>query len=70
MGLESNSLGHYPDIARTACVHPTAVLVGRVIVEEGVLIGPQAVVRADEPGPDGTVKPILIGREANIQDGV
>lgn len=69
MGLEPNSFGHCPEVAHTAYVHPTAVLIGHVIVAEGVLIGPQAVVRADEPGPKGTIEPIVIGRQANIQDG-
>lgn len=70
MGLEPNCVGHYPEVAPTAYVHPTAVLIGHVIVEQGVFIGPQAVVRADEPGPDGTIEPIVIARQANIQDGV
>ena len=70
MGFEPNGLGQYPEVALTAYVHPTAILIGHVIVQQGVFIGPQAVVRADEPGPDGTIEPIVIARQANIQDGV
>ena len=33
-------------------------------------MGPLAVIRADERGPDGKVMPIFIGEEVNIQDGV
>ena len=33
-------------------------------------MGPQAVIRADEPGEDGRVQPVVIEAEANIQDGV
>lgn len=70
MGFEPNCVGDYPDVAPTAYVHPTAVLIGRVIVDHGVFIGPRTVIRADEPGPDETVEPVVIARHANIQDGV
>lgn len=70
MGLELNCLGHSPEVSSTAYVHPTAVLIGRVIVEHGVFIGPQAVIRADEPAPNGTIEPVMIGNLASIQDGV
>ena len=35
-----------------------------------VFVGPSAVICADEPGPDGTVEPVLVLERANIQDGV
>ena len=68
MTIEPNHVGDNPRIARTAFVHETAVLTGKVIVESRVFIGPHAVIRADEPSPDGTVQPILIGEESNVQD--
>ena len=70
MGLESNSAGDSPKIALTAFVHPTATLMGRVSIEDRAFVGPHAVLRADEPGPDGTVQPIIVGEEANVQDCV
>ena len=70
MGLESNSAGDSPTIASTAFVHPTATLIGRVSVNGRAFVGPHAVLRADEPGADGTVQPIVVGEEANVQDCV
>ena len=32
-------------------------------------MGPHASIRADEPGSDGTVAPIVVESEANVQDG-
>ena len=62
MGLESNSAGDSPRIAPTAFVHPTATVLGNVSVEARAFIGPYAVLRADEPGPDGSVQPIVCDR--------
>ena len=45
-------------------------LIGKVLVKEKKFIGPKAVIRADEPGPDGAVEPIVISDDANVQDGV
>jgi carbonic anhydrase/acetyltransferase-like protein (isoleucine patch superfamily) len=70
MGIEANAAGHYPDIAPTAHVHPTATVVGRVRIAERVFVGPHAVIRADEAGPDGDIEPIVIGESANVQDCV
>jgi len=70
MALERNARGDRPRVAPSACLHPTATVIGNVVIGERVLIAPGAVLRADEPGPDGAVSPILIGDEANIQDGV
>lgn len=70
MGFESNSAGDSPKVALTAFVHPTATLIGHVSVGERAFIGPNAVLRADEPGPDGRVQPIIVAEEANLQDCV
>jgi len=70
MTLEPNCNGDTPTIAPTAFVHPSAVLIGHVVVEDGVNIGPQAVLRADEPGADGAVRPIVVGADSNVQDAV
>lgn len=42
-------------------VHPTAVLIGEVVIHEEVFIGPGAVLRGD-------LGPITVGRGSNIQD--
>ena len=68
MALEPNGFGDVPKVARSAYVHPTATLLGHVIVEEEAFIGPGAVLRADEPGPDGKVSPITVGEQCNVQD--
>lgn len=52
-----------PRIAATAWVHPSAVVVGDVVVGEAVSVWPTAVVRGDRDR-------IRIGRESNVQDGV
>lgn len=53
--------GVIPVISPKAYVHPTAVLIGDVIIEEGVYIGPFASLRADFGG-------IHIKKNANVQD--
>ena len=68
MGIEVNTAGHYPEIAPTAYVHPTAMVIGRVHIGERAFVGPHAVIRADEAGPGGTIEPIVIGESANVQD--
>jgi carbonic anhydrase/acetyltransferase-like protein (isoleucine patch superfamily) len=70
MSLEPNANGDFPKTAPTAYVHDTATLIGRVLVKERTFIGPNAVIRADEPGPDGTVEPIVVSDGANVQDNV
>lgn len=59
-----------PEVDEAAFVHPTAALVGNVRIGARVYVGPHASIRADEPGPDGTVAPIVVEPEANVQDGV
>jgi carbonic anhydrase/acetyltransferase-like protein (isoleucine patch superfamily) len=68
--IRKNPSGDLPVIALSAFVDPTAILCGKVIVEDDVFIGPYAVIRADETGPDGKIEPIVIGAGSNIQDGV
>jgi carbonic anhydrase/acetyltransferase-like protein (isoleucine patch superfamily) len=55
------SLGE-PRVARSAWVHPTAVLIGRVVLGAHVSVWPTAVLRGDSDQ-------ISIGEESNVQDG-
>ena len=68
MGLEPNAAGDYPQVAPSAHVHSSAVIIGSVHILEKVFVGPQAVIRADEPDADGAVAPVIIGQHSNIQD--
>lgn len=56
-------LSEKPRIDKTAFVHPSAQVIGRVTIGPRVSLWPQAVVRAD-------VCPIKIGEASNLQDGV
>ena len=51
-----------PTIHPTAWVHPTAVIIGNVTLEEDVSVWPGAVLRGD-------VESIHVGRGSNVQDG-
>ncbi|MFZ4803743.1 MAG: gamma carbonic anhydrase family protein [Synechococcus lacustris] len=51
-----------PQLQAAAWVAPSAVLIGDVLLEEGVSIWPTAVLRAD-------LCPIRIGANSNVQDG-
>ena len=53
--------GYIPKISQTAFVHPTAVIIGNVIIEDEVSIWPYVVLRGD-------VDVIRIGKRSNIQD--
>lgn len=68
--IRRNPSGHLPIVHDTAFVDPTAILCGKIIVEENVFIGPYAVIRADEVDDNGEMEPIVIGAHSNIQDGV
>lgn len=68
--IRRNPQGDLPRIHPDAFVDPTAIVCGRVVVEENVFIGPYAVIRADEVDPGGAMAPIVIGAHSNIQDGV
>jgi carbonic anhydrase/acetyltransferase-like protein (isoleucine patch superfamily) len=68
--LRRNPSGDYPVVHESAFVDPTAVLCGKIVVNENVFIGPYAVIRADEVDAHGQMAPIVIGANSNIQDGV
>jgi carbonic anhydrase/acetyltransferase-like protein (isoleucine patch superfamily) len=68
--IRPNPAGDRPCIHSTAYVDPSAIVIGNVRIGPCVFVGPCAVIRADEPGPPGTVEPIDIAAECNIQDGV
>ncbi len=68
--IRKNPSGHLPVVHDSAFVDPTAILCGKVVVEENVFIGPYAVIRADEVDEKGDMEPIVIGANSNIQDGV
>ncbi len=68
--IQRNHAGDKPRVAATAFIHPSAVVIGNVQIGENVYVGPNAVIRADEPCPKGKVEAIVIESEANIQDGV
>ena len=68
--IRKNPSGDLPVVHESAFVDPTAILCGKVIVEENVFIGPYAVIRADEVDEAGAIAPITIGAHSNIQDGV
>lgn len=53
-----------PEINALSHVDPLAVVIGRVIVEDRVIIAPHASIRADEGNP------FFIGHGTNIQDQV
>ncbi len=68
--IRPNLVGDLPEIHPTALIDPSAQIIGNVKVGKDVFIGPLAVIRADERGPDGKVSPIVLEDEVNIQDGV
>lgn len=61
--IHRNPQGDYPQIAPSAFIHPTAVIIGKVKIGKKVFVGPGAVIRADEPKSS-----IFIGDNCNIQD--
>ncbi|HIX83113.1 MAG TPA: gamma carbonic anhydrase family protein [Candidatus Megamonas gallistercoris] len=54
---------HTPKIAKTALIHPSAVVIGDVTIGEHSTIWPGAVLRGD-------LQPIYVGDYTNIQDNV
>ena len=68
--IRKNPNGDLPVIHESAYVDQTAIICGKIIVHENVFIGPYAVIRADEVNSEGTMEPIIIGANSNIQDGV
>jgi len=70
ISLRSNPNGDWPQVDSTAYIDPTAQIIGKVHIGTKVFVGPNAVIRADEADDEGEVKPIEIGPECNVQDGV
>jgi carbonic anhydrase/acetyltransferase-like protein (isoleucine patch superfamily) len=68
--IRPNLAGNYPQIDPSALIDPSAQIIGNVKIDKDVFVGPLTVIRADQRGSDGTVAPIQISREVNIQDGV
>lgn len=52
---------HYPLIHETAFVHPSAIVIGHVVIDEGASVWPGVVLRGDM----GLIK---IGKNTSIQD--
>jgi len=68
--IRANLAGDYPRIDPSSLIDPSAQVIGNVEIAKDVFVGPLAVIRADQRGPDGKVGLIKIGEEVNIQDGV
>jgi carbonic anhydrase/acetyltransferase-like protein (isoleucine patch superfamily) len=68
--IQTNHAGDMPRIDASASIHPTAVVIGNVQIGARVFVGPNAVIRADEPCEQGKVEAIVVEPEVNIQDGV
>jgi carbonic anhydrase/acetyltransferase-like protein (isoleucine patch superfamily) len=69
-GIRPNFLGDWPKIDPAAFVDPSAQILGNVHIGPDVYVGPLCVIRADEPGPDGKVHPVIIEDGSYVQDGV
>jgi carbonic anhydrase len=69
-GIRPNFLGDWPKIDPAAFVDPSAQILGNVHIGPDVYVGPLSVIRADEPGPDGKVHPVIIESGSYVQDGV
>lgn len=68
--IRRNPNGDTPVIHPGAYVDKTAIICGKVIIEDNVFVGPYAVIRADETNEHGDMDPIIIRANSNIQDGV
>lgn len=55
----------HPSVSKKAWISETAVIIGDVSIEDDVFVGPNAVLRADEPGSS-----ITVHRGCNVQDNV
>lgn len=53
--------GKKPIVSKDSYIHPMATIIGEVVIEEGVYIGPGAVVRGDWG-------PIIIKKNSNVQE--
>jgi len=63
--IDKNPNGDLPEIDKTAYLHPTAVIIGKVKIGKNVFIGPGVVIRGDEPKSS-----IIIHDNCNIQDKI
>ena len=68
--LYENPAGMTPTVADSAVVHENAKIIGNVTIANNVYIGPNAVIRADEPCLEGNVEGIVVEPDACIRDGV
>ncbi len=68
--IRPNLAGDRPTIHPSAFIDPSAQIIGNVQIGQDVFVGPLAVIRGDEPGADGKIKPVVIEAGTNIQDGV
>jgi carbonic anhydrase/acetyltransferase-like protein (isoleucine patch superfamily) len=68
--IRPNLKGDVPEIHPSALIDPSAQIIGNVKIGKNVFVAPLAVIRADEPGTNGKVSPIVLEEECNIQDGV
>lgn len=68
--IRKNPSGDMPQIHESAYVDQTAIICGKIIIEENVFVGPYAVIRADEVNEHGEMEAVVIGAHSNIQDGV
>ena len=68
--LRKNPTGHYPKVSEKAFIDPTAIVCGHVVIEDNFFVELYAVIRADEVDERGTMLPIIIKKDSNIQDSV
>jgi carbonic anhydrase/acetyltransferase-like protein (isoleucine patch superfamily) len=68
--IRPNFAGDYPEIHPSVLIDPSAHIIGKVVIEKNVFVGPIAVIRADERCLDGKVSTIILREEVNIQDHV
>lgn len=68
--IRPNPWGDWPRIDESAYVDPSAQIIGKVAIGPRAFVAPGAVIRADEKAPDGSVAPVEIGADCNIQDCV
>ncbi|MEJ5357507.1 MAG: hypothetical protein WHT06_02430 [Desulfobacterales bacterium] len=69
-GIRPNPAGDRPRVDPSAYVDPSAQIIGHVLIGRRVFVGPQTVLRADEPDASGRVHPIVVEEDACLQDGV
>ncbi len=60
-----NPHNQHPRVSKKAWISETAVIIGNVSIADDVFVGPNAVLRADEPGSS-----ITVHRGCNVQDNV